>query len=138
MRSLAEFGKGIVKIIVVAVVAYYGILPYFPHLKQLPDITTFGMLTYLFTTARRMMIGICIVMFVITLLDYLYQRYEFIKSLRMSKQEIKDEYRQQEGDPQVKQRIRQIRVERARRRMMSGSAHCRCHHHQPNPLFDRA
>ena len=118
-RSLAEFGKGVVKIIVVAVVAYYGIEPYFSHMKQLPDITTFGMLSYLNTTTRRMMIGICIVMFVITILDYLYQRYEFMKSLRMTKQEIKDEYKQQEGDPQIKQRIRQIRVERARRRMMT-------------------
>lgn len=119
MRSLAEFGKGIIKIIVVSVVAYYGVEPYFAHMKQLPDISIFGMLVYLSATTRRMMIGICIVMFVITVLDYLYQRYEFIKSLRMTKQEIKDEYRQQEGDPQIKQRIRQIRVERARRRMMT-------------------
>lgn len=118
-RSLAEFGKGIIKIIVVAVVAYYGILPYFPHLKQLPDVDMLGMLSYLFATAKRMMIGICIVMFVITIADYLYQRYEYMKSLRMSKQELKEEYRQQEGDPQIKQRIRQIRVERARKRMIA-------------------
>jgi flagellar biosynthetic protein FlhB len=66
-----------------------------------------------------MMVGICIVMFVIMIADYLYQRYEYMRSLRMSKQEIKDEYRQQEGDPQIKQRIRQIRVERARKRMIA-------------------
>jgi len=119
VRSLTEFGKSIIKIIVVGVVAYYGVLPYFPHLKQLPDVGVFGLLAYLSTTAKRMMIGICIVMFVITIADYLYQRYEFMRSLRMSKQEIKDEYRQQEGDPQIKQRIRQIRVERARKRMMA-------------------
>ncbi len=119
MRSLVEFGKGIIKIIVVAVVAYYGVAPYFVHLKQLPDVSMSGTLAYLFTTSRRMLIGICIAMFIITVFDYLYQRYEFMKSLRMTKQEIKDEYRQQEGDPQIKQRIRQIRVERARRRMMA-------------------
>lgn len=118
-RSLAEFGKGIVKMIVVGAVAYYGVEPYLPHIKQLPDVGPLGVLAYLLTTAKRMMIGICIVMFIITVFDYLYQRYEFMKSLRMSKQEIKDEYRQQEGDPQVKQRIRQIRVERARKRMMA-------------------
>ncbi|HEU5046919.1 MAG TPA: flagellar biosynthesis protein FlhB [Rickettsiales bacterium] len=118
-RSLAEFGKGVIKLIVVGAVAYYGVVPYLPHIKQLPDVNTFGTLAFLFTTAKRMMIGICIVMFIITVFDYLYQRYEFMKSLRMSKQEIKDEYRQQEGDPQVKQRIRQIRVERSRKRMMA-------------------
>jgi len=119
MRSLTEFSKGMVKIIVVAAVAYYGVAPYFPHLKQLPDVALSGMLVFLGTSVRRMLIGICIVMFMLTVFDYLYQRYEFIKSLRMTKQEIKDEYRQQEGDPQIKQRIRQIRVERARRRMMA-------------------
>ncbi len=119
MRSLTEFGKSIIKIILVSVVAYYGVLPYFPQLKQLPDIGIFGVVAYLAATAKRMMIGVCIVMFLITAIDYLYQRYEFIKSLRMSKQEIKEEYRQQEGDPKIKQRIRQIRVERAKKRMMA-------------------
>lgn len=119
VRSLAEFGKGILKVIIVAAVAYYAVLPYFSHLKQLPDASPAGTLAFLATTSRRMMLGICLVMFFITAADYLYQRYEFMKSLRMSKQEIKEEYRQQEGDPQIKQRIRQIRVERARRRMMA-------------------
>lgn len=119
VRSLTEFGKGIIKILVVAVVAYYGVKPYFSHMKQLPDVGIYGMIAYLFTTAKRMMIGICIVMFIITVFDYMYQRYEFMRTLRMSKQEIKDEYRQQEGDPQIKQRIRQIRMERARKRMMA-------------------
>jgi flagellar biosynthetic protein FlhB len=119
MRSLAEFGKSLLKIVIVAIVAYYAVAPYFPHLKQLPDVSIAGMLAYLYATARRMLIGICIVMFFIAIADYLYQRYEYIKSLRMSKQEIRDEYKQQEGDPQVKQRLRQIRVERARRRMMT-------------------
>jgi len=118
-RSLAEFLKGVVKILFVGAIAYYAILPYMPHLKQLPDIDIFGMLNFLSSSTKRMLLGICIVMFFLAALDYMYQRYEFIKSLRMSKQEIKDEYRQQEGDPKIKQRIRQIRVERSRKRMMA-------------------
>lgn len=119
MRALAEFGKSVIKIIVVGIVAYMAVKPYFGHLNQLPDVTIPGMMAYLFLTAKRMLIGISVVMFFIAIFDYLYQRYEYLKSLRMSKQEIKDEFKQQEGDPQVKQRLRQIRVERARRRMMS-------------------
>src|SRR5262249_1307429 len=68
-RSLAEFGKGVIKIIVVAAVAYYGIAPYFVHIKQLPDVSVWGTLAYLSSTVKRMMIGVCIVMFLITAFD---------------------------------------------------------------------
>jgi flagellar biosynthetic protein FlhB len=119
MRALTEFGKSVLKIIVVGIVAYLAVAPYFPHIKQLPDVSVAGLLAFLSATSRRMLIGICIVMFFMAVADYLYQRYEYLKSMRMSKQEIRDEYKQQEGDPQIKQRLRQIRMERARRRMMS-------------------
>ncbi len=58
-------------------------------------------------------------MFFIAAMDYGYQRHEFMKNMRMTKQEVRDEYKQQEGDPIVKQRLRQIRMERARKRMMA-------------------
>jgi flagellar biosynthetic protein FlhB len=51
--------------------------------------------------------------------DYMYQRFTYMKKLRMSKQEIKDEHRQSEGDPMVKARIRGLRLQRARQRMMA-------------------
>jgi flagellar biosynthesis protein FlhB len=50
--------------------------------------------------------------------DLLFQRYTHMMKMRMTKQEIKDEYKQTEGDPQIKSRIRQVRMERARNRMM--------------------
>lgn len=53
------------------------------------------------------------------LLDYLYQRWEFEKSIRMSKQEVKEEYRQSEGDPLIKSRIKRLQREMARKRMMA-------------------
>ena len=52
-------------------------------------------------------------------LDYFLQRMRFMQRNRMSKQEIKEEYRQNEGDPAIKAKIRQIRQERARKRMMA-------------------
>ena len=52
-------------------------------------------------------------------LDYLYQRYEFLKQMRMTKQEVKDELKQTDGDPLIRGRLRQIRAERARERMMA-------------------
>lgn len=58
-------------------------------------------------------------MFFVAILDYVYQRFEFMKQMRMSKKEIKDEHKQQEGDPMIKGKLRQIRMERARQRMMA-------------------
>jgi len=60
-----------------------------------------------------------LMLMVLGLFDYAYQRWEFERSIRMSKQEIKEEYKQMEGDPLVKRRIRQRQRELARRRMMS-------------------
>ena len=56
---------------------------------------------------------------VIAGLDYFWQRMQFFRRNRMSKQEIKEEYRQNEGDPTIKAKVRQIRVERSRKRMMA-------------------
>lgn len=60
-----------------------------------------------------------LMLLVLGLFDYAYQRWEFERSIRMSKQEIKEEYKQMEGDPLIKRRIRQRQRELAQRRMMS-------------------
>jgi flagellar biosynthetic protein FlhB len=69
--------------------------------------------------ADRLLLAVFSVMLLITVLDVFYQRYELTKQLRMSRQEIKDEQRESEGDPIVKGRLRQLRMERARKRMMA-------------------
>ena len=117
-KTLVEFIKGLIKIAVVGVVAMGAVWPYKEGLRLLPDHDVMSMLAYTSTLAGRMLIGICIVMFLIALLDFAYQKFEYIKNLRMTKQELKDEYKQQEGDPMVKQKLRQIRRERAQKRMM--------------------
>jgi flagellar biosynthetic protein FlhB len=68
---------------------------------------------------NHLLIAVLSSMVAITLADVLYQRYEHIKQLRMSRQELKDEQRESEGDPLVKSRLRQLRMERARKRMMA-------------------
>ena len=73
-----------------------------------------------------MMMGICydfalnvaIALFIISVIDYFYQRWEHEKSMRMSKQEIKDEYKQSEGSPEVKARMRAMRREILKRKMI--------------------
>ncbi len=119
MRSLVDFIKNIIKITVVGIVAFLSIYPELIHLHQLPNQSTENMLLFLAMLAGRMTIGVAIAMFFIALFDIIYQRFQHIKSLRMSKQEVKDEYKQSEGDPHIKQRLRQLRMERAQNRMMA-------------------
>ena len=91
-----------------------------PHIIQLPNSSDRRrMLLFLAMLAMRMTIGVAIAMFFIALFDVLWQRFQYMKSLRMSRQEIRDEYKQSEGDPAIKQRLRRLRQERARKRMMS-------------------
>ena len=119
LRSVVEFVKSILKIGVVAYVCFLAVYPEMPHIRQLPNSSVLAMLLFLAMLAKRMTIAVAIVMFFIALFDLLYQRFQFTKSLRMTRQEIKDEYRQSEGDPLVKQRLRRLRMDRARKRMMS-------------------
>ena len=67
----------------------------------------------------EMLIKMCIAMLIMGFLDRKYQNYEFEKSIKMTKQEVKDEHKDSEGDPQIKSKIRSIQMQMARQRMMS-------------------
>ena len=119
LRNLVDFLKGILKITIVAVII--GVLIW-PKVDYLPQMVSFDMVQILRTVrdlSLVMLVGVLSVVTVIAAADYLYQRWEHTKSLRMSKQELKDEFKQAEGDPQIKARIRALRQERSRKRMMA-------------------
>ncbi len=118
-QSIAEFVKGLVKLAIVGAVGTILIAPLAGQLAALTSMEMMDVLVLTRSLATRLMIGGLSVMTVIAGLDFLYQRFAHMKKLRMSRQELKDEYRQSEGDPMVKGRLRQIRMERARRRMMA-------------------
>jgi flagellar biosynthetic protein FlhB len=67
----------------------------------------------------RLLFGVLAVVTVLALFDYAYQRFAFMRSMRMSKQEVKEENKQAEGDPVIRARLRAIRMNRARKRMMA-------------------
>jgi len=119
MRTVVELIKSLLKVGLVGFVAFTAIYPELAHIKQLPNSTSESMLAFIAMLAMRMTIGVAIVMFFIALFDLLYQRFQYIKTLRMTRQEVKDEYKQSEGDPVIKQRLRRLRQERARKRMMA-------------------
>ncbi len=119
MRSVMELVKGVIKITVVGLVATYAIMPQMEKLRLLPNEEMPAIIAFLAEMAKRMIIGMVSIVFLIAIFDYLYQRREFMKKMRMSKQELKDEYKQQEGDPHIKQKIKALRRERAKKRMMA-------------------
>ena len=118
MKKVVESLKGIVKIIVVSYVAYLVIRPDLAKFELLPTMETSGILSFIHNIVVLLLFSVAIAVLVIAIADYAYQKYSHLKKLRMTKQEVKDEYKQVEGDPLVKSRIRQVRMERARRRMM--------------------
>src|SRR3546814_2808383 len=91
--------------------------------EELLDMDLIDVLREIQTLVIRLMIGVVAFMFAVAIADYLYQRFEFMKQMRMSRQEIRDEHKQSEGDPQVKARLRQIRAERARKSTRLNSSH---------------
>jgi flagellar biosynthetic protein FlhB len=120
LKALIEFIKNFLKITVVCIICVAVAMPYrheLPHLLYSPY--KLLMLDYSGKIAAKTLIAICIFLFLLSIVDYLYQRFTIMKSLRMTKQEVKDEYKQQEGDPHIKNKLRQIRRERARKRMMA-------------------
>lgn len=118
-RAIMEFGKTLVKFVMVAGIGVYIIWPERGLLNQLMSIPVADLMNVVSSMALRLLIGVIIFMTVVALIDFLYQRAQQHKKLKMTKQEVKDEYKQLEGDPHVKARIRQLRQERARQRMMA-------------------
>jgi flagellar biosynthetic protein FlhB len=118
-RAMIEFAKGLIKLAIVAVVAGGLALPYLKDLELFPFLDVVQTLDRVQQTTLLLMAGTVAVMTVIAGLDFFYQKYSNHQQMKMTKQEVRDEYRQQEGDPMIKSRIRQLRMERARSRMMA-------------------
>lgn len=119
LRSVMEFVKGVIKIGLVTAVSALILYPYMAGIDHLMNLDTVNILKEILEVFLRMMIGILAVFFVVAALDVFYQRYEHLKKMRMTKQEVKDEYKQAEGDPHVKGRLKQLRMQKSQQRMMS-------------------
>ena len=117
--ALVNFGKGIAKLLIVGLIATVIVVSEQGLLMTILQFEMNEMIIAIEMLALRMMGGILAVLAVIAILDFVYQQFEFNKRQRMTKQEVKDEHKQMEGDPMVKARLRQIRMERSRYRMMA-------------------
>lgn len=119
MRTLVELVKNLAKLLVVGWVAYGAVAGEWHRLPHLMDTDVGQSMAYIAQVSFRIFWRCILVMMVLAILDWAYQKFDFEKNLKMSKQEVKDEMKQNEGDPQVKSRIRSIQRDSARKRMMA-------------------
>ena len=107
------------KLVLVGIVSTALALPLLDDITLIPFIEIVSTLDRLHAVIIRIAVGSLIIMSIIAVFDYIYQKYAFVQQMKMTKQEVKDEHKQSEGDPHVKARIRQLRAERTRQRMMA-------------------
>ena len=118
-RSLVEFAKGLVKLVLVAVVSLFVAMPMLGDIELYAAQDLFTSLEKIEDIAIVLVFWCVAIMTIVAVLDFSFQKFDHKKKLRMSKQEVKDEHRQLEGDPKVKARLAQIRQERQRERMIA-------------------
>lgn len=108
-----------IKIAIVAAAMTFALQPEFVHLRGIVEVEPIGVLEVTRRAALRLMGAVLVVMAFVAGLDYLFQRQRWIKRLRMTREELKEEFKQTEGNPEIKGKIRQMRMAQARRRMMA-------------------
>jgi len=117
-RSLAELVKSIFKILIVGWAAFSTLRDNIIHLIPLMYQENIQIISLMGQISLKVVVRCIYVISILAVLDYIYQKWEFEQNLKMTKQEVKDEFKQTEGDPIVKSRIRSIQREMARKRMM--------------------
>lgn len=123
MRSIVELLKSAAKIGLLVYIIYYVMKDEINSLPRLLGVSPLQAMAYTGSNVMQIIILAGLAFSSIGVADYIYQWWQYEKNLRMSKQDIKDEYKQMEGDPQVKGQIKQMQRERSRRRMMQNVQH---------------
>jgi flagellar biosynthetic protein FlhB len=118
-HALVQFAKGLAKIGVVSAVMVAVMMPEVGTITRLISGDYAAILPIAFTLTLRLMLGVVAVMAVIAALDWLWARHTWYERQRMSLREIREEYKETEGDPTIKAKLRQIRQSRMRKRMMA-------------------
>ena len=116
--NMVEFLKGVAKITVVFVMGGILLIPISSELEKLIHLQPVEFLEEFLFWMALVFLGVLVFMVTVSFLDILFQRFSHRKKLRMTKQEIKEEFKNMEGDPQVKARLNKLRMQRARNRMM--------------------
>lgn len=116
--GFVQFLKSVLKIAAVSLISYWILQPRVEQMTQMSALEPAAILPVAFEIMRALFIAVISLMAVTAGIDWLWQRFRFTKRMRMTKEELKQEFKTTEGDPLVKAKLRQMRMEKSRRRMM--------------------
>ncbi|MCI8708951.1 MAG: flagellar biosynthesis protein FlhB [Dorea sp.] len=118
LQNVVELIKSILKIIILVAVIYNIVIDDMVQVVRTMDMDILMSGVFMLNMVMTLVFRICLAFIVIAALDFMYQWWDYERKLKMTKQEVKEEYKQTEGDPKIKSRIRNIQMQRARERMM--------------------
>jgi flagellar biosynthetic protein FlhB len=116
--GMVGFLRSALKIGLVGAVAWMALRPHTTEFQTFVGMDPLAILPHAAEMLRRLFFAVLALLGVISMVDWIWQRQRFLQRMRMSKEELKEDFRQAEGDPHIKAKIKQIRNERSRRRMM--------------------
>ncbi|HEX7672747.1 MAG TPA: flagellar biosynthesis protein FlhB [Bdellovibrio sp.] len=119
LRAVVEALKSLLKMAAIGIVLYFLLRGEVHQVPYLMSYSIEQIITYLGAVVVKLLGGVGAMMLVLAGADYFYQRWDLEKKMMMTKQEIKEEHKQREGDPMIKSRIRRIQREMASKRMMA-------------------
>ena len=114
-----QFLKSLLKVSLTGVLAWWVLNPHLTELENLVGMEPMAMLAFAADILRRLVFAVAAFLLAVAGADWFWQRQRFMQRMRMTKEELKEDFRQSEGDPHIKARQKQLRNERARRRMMA-------------------
>lgn len=118
LKSLVELIKSCIKLTILVIFTYQFIVGSLNDVVQTMSMDVMASAIYMLKAVMRMFNKIFLAYLVIAAFDYMYQRWEYERKMMMSKQDVKEEYKQLEGDPQIKGKIKNMQRQRAMSRMM--------------------
>jgi flagellar biosynthetic protein FlhB len=118
MKMLVELTKTIIKLILIGFYAYYEIKNKLNESLNTPFFSIENDFILMLNLCFSVVIKITVALLIVAMIDYMYQKWEFEKSLKMTKQEVKDEFKQTEGDPQIKSKLRQMQKDLLNKKMI--------------------
>lgn len=117
-RSLVELFKSLFKIFVIGLASFYIIKDKIPTVLRLSDSDMMDGMIFFLMIAFELFLKVGVLVLILAIIDFMYQKWQNTEDLKMTKQEVKEEFKQMEGDPLIKQKIRSMQREMARKRMM--------------------
>jgi len=117
-NGLVELAKSVVTLVAVSLISYQVISEYFPLYPRMVLMDVRKLVHWTGYISYQVFIRVAVLLVIMAIADYCFQKYRFIEQLKMTKQEVKEDFKETEGDPTTKGRIRRVQREMARKRMM--------------------